>query len=804
MNASNAISAGARVAIVAISPCLLAGASAKTPPLAPRAVELRVDVAPMPLPKGRAADEMPARVELDFEAILSQRGMAGRGVDFETLRVVRLGDDGKPTPDGNFAFGTSPFDRPIRWYDADVPEQFPDFVGNLKATKGALKPKRSAMVGHFYNTAGSGRRGFLAFTHAQVGGAVGRYVVAFDVLPAGARSPGNGPRGWLGDGQARVGKLGASTTGTGHTRIALDDWDGDGLIDLVQGDENGSIFVFLNVGTKTAPAFPKRQFIVDGAGDPIDVGTHAAPLVIDFDGDDKKDLIVGTYVNRLCWFKNVGTDADRKLEYRGLVLRDDGQPFELPIAPLGGNAQANVFNHDYYPVCEWVDWTGDGRPDLLCGGYVTGRIYLYENAGPGSNGTPKLVERGPIEADGKPLFVRDWCAAPGVGDLNGDGRLDLLTGRTPFGGVGKSETAMLLYFVGTPDGLKERPFPVQGKMPEGGLATPRIADLNGDGLPDVAVSYGSEVALIFNRGTKAEPLFEAPVPIQLAWQSAPLPASQFVDFDRDGRADCFGRFSLWMRSGDANPYEFERRARALPDDAPNIGHPSGVGDDWAMPALYDLDGDGALDVLFGDWHGTIWFHANLKSADSPKAVDMKGVRLKDSAGVELKVGPRPAADGTLDFRALQGARTVFAAGDVDGDGKSDLVIGDTFGDAYYARNAGAAGVPTFEPLVKIGTTGQRGSIDLTDFDGDGRVDVIAGSAAGKVMVFRNTGGVGRAAFAEADAQTLKLPVIRQPRVMMVDMNGDGDLDLYFPSTLGSVLVERSFYEHGYAVGRLVK
>ncbi len=48
-----------------------------------------------------------------------------------------------------------------------------------------------------------------------------------------------------------------------------------------------------------------------------------------------------------------------------------------------------------------------------------------------------------------------------------------------------------------------------------------------------------------------------------------------------------------------------------------------------------------------------------------------------------------------------------------------------------------------------------------------------------------------------------LPPIPQPRILMADLNGDGDDDLFLPSTQGSCLIERSFLEHGYAQASLL-
>ena len=62
------------------------------------------------------------------------------------------------------------------------------------------------------------------------------------------------------------------------------------------------------------------------------------------------------------------------------LLEADGKVLTLPIKPLQRGSE-QIFKRDYYPVLETVDWDNDGDTDLLAGGYVTGRVFIYENQG---------------------------------------------------------------------------------------------------------------------------------------------------------------------------------------------------------------------------------------------------------------------------------------------------------------------------------------------------------------------------------------------------------------------------------------
>jgi hypothetical protein len=754
---------------------------------------------------GRARDELPAEIVLDLSAQPGGLGVKGRA-NIASIQVMKYDPQtGKPQPYNAYAYGRSAFDRPFRWYDDAIPYHFPEFPDAVSRTNGTIRRQEWARAGYFYHVIGEWNSGHLAWTHTQEGRAASFYGVYFDLLPEGQQPPEMPPNGWLGDGLNRCEPQGADSTGADHVRVEVADWNGDGLVDLLIGEQYGHLLWWPNLGGRSQPKFTVCKMVFEAEGLPVDVGMHLAPRVADWDGDGVQDLLAGTYANRVVFFKNVGTNRDRKLVYQGF-LNADGATLSLPVSPLR-KGSPDVFQRDYYPVLDVVDWDGDGDLDLLAGGYITGRIYFYDNTGRETNGLPLLKLRGPVEADGEPLNVRDWCAAPCAADLDGDGDLDLVSGhmpRTDRGGDSASSEHFLRYYenVGTRTKpvLKERPFPKQGSFPRSSLATPRAADWDGDGDLDLVVSARGNLYLYENIGTRTGPKFLVhdrwlPAP----WGSSPLPARQFLDWNGDGLLDAVYHYTVRLNSGKGSPGVYDKALAVLPEGE-TIAHPSGIGDDWFWPYLYDLDQDGRIDVLFGDWGGHVWLHRNLSTPEK-KRFDLTGSKLKMVNGKEVQVGPI-GLDPTKSFDALQGARTVFTVADFDKDRLPDLVIGDTYGKVRFYQNVGTKAEPVFASPVEVGDLGIRLLVSTTDWDNDGWMDVICGAANGRVRVFRNTGTKGPARFDQG--LDPKLPPIRQPGAIVADLNGDGDDDLFLTSTQGSCLVERSFLKHGYAKGQLLK
>jgi hypothetical protein len=139
-----------------------------------------------------------------------------------------------------------------------------------------------------------------------------------------------------------------------NTTPSFGDLDGDGLIDLVIGEASGTINLYRNTGTKTAPKF---ELVSDHFQD-IKLNRRAAPVVADMDGDGKLDMLLGIGDGELQLWLGVGKPGEFRFE------RDT----TFTLRSYGGATPAVG------------DLRHTGRPDILVGNVAGGLRWFVNEA----------------------------------------------------------------------------------------------------------------------------------------------------------------------------------------------------------------------------------------------------------------------------------------------------------------------------------------------------------------------------------------------------------------------------------------
>ncbi len=429
----------------------------------------------------------------------------------------------------------------------------------------------------------------------------------------------------------------------------------------------------------------------------------------DVNGDGLSDVIVGAY--------GYMTNTGRAYLYFGT---SDGLTTSIALTLTGANEGDRLGQ-----FAAAGDVNGDGFADLLIGapGYLTntGRAYLYLGAATGLEATPVLTLTGENESD---YFGR---VAP-AGDVNGDGYSDILIAAHNYPS-GTSDGLVYLYY-GSAAGLSSTPaLTLTGSSGETlGISLNTAGDVNGDGYGDVIIG-----ATKYNGGRGAAYIYHG--------SAAGLSATPALTLTGEAGNDRFG--TSVSTAGDVNGDGYadvvigaeyfttgwqEGRVYVYLGGAGGVSstpvfHVTGENSmsylGGAVSTAGDVNGDGYADVVIG----------------------ARGYPNNNRQGkVYLYLGGPGGPDTTADFTAVGESNgdylgtTVATAGDVDGDGFSDLLLGAP----GYGSNQGRAylylgGGDILNNTPAWTATGENANdiASLTfpagDVNGDGFSDVIIGA-----------------------------------------------------------------------------
>lgn len=184
------------------------------------------------------------------------------------------------------------------------------------------------------------------------------------------------------------------------------DWDNDGDFDLLVGDQDGLIHLFINSGSANSPQFENPVEILNDANQVIDVGQFATPQLIDLDEDGLKDLVVGEKNGNINLYRNIGDETTNI--------------FTLLEDSIGNVVASNVLGIEGYSVPYFFKNEG-GTWELLLGS-ETGAINHYDQIEGNFLGDFNLITE---EYQGINEGLK--CAIA-MGDITGDGIADLLYG----------------------------------------------------------------------------------------------------------------------------------------------------------------------------------------------------------------------------------------------------------------------------------------------------------------------------------------------------------------------------------------
>jgi VCBS repeat-containing protein len=534
------------------------------------------------------------------------------------------------------------------------------------------------------------------------------------------------------------------------------DMNGDSVPDLIfgaPGDDDkavdaGRIFVLVTPpggGTTTHYGATTGQIIIDG----IAAGDRAGAAVggiADLNGDARGDILIGAPGSE----RGTAVDAGAAYVIWGMASGsvDLGDPFSGGGKGfvMKGQAAGDSAGTTIQAIS---DLNGDGKADILvgapgqdAGGANAGAVYVVFGKSTSSivNLSSVATGTGGFRIVGDSAGDMAGSAIGSVGDLNGDGKAEILVGTTAsqIGGTdsgavyvvfGKSSTtAVDLTNVAAGTGG----FVIRGVTGDmAGAAVSGVGDINGDGLADILVAApGSDSAyVVFGKAdTTAVDLGDVRNGIGgfciVAEQPGDLVGISVTggkDLNRDGIADIVigaphqseggtDAGAVYMIWGGGNA-SIDLATIAASRGGAKINGDVGSLLGTSVAFAGDLDGDGTDDLMLGTSGGTQSQWVVHSSADWQPDIYVYGTEGDDIIGIGYGSGAHHVGDGADNVIAMGGNDMISTGGGndtIDGGAGDDAMAGGAGDDLYYVDSAA-------DTVLELAAQGDDTVVASTDF-----------------------------------------------------------------------------------------